>query len=325
MKVGIIGCAHMHVNSYTSCLDTLGVPITGIYDRDDALAKGVAAAHHAPVLPSAEAVAASDCDTVLICAENAWHLPYVRIAAAAGKAIVVEKPMAISVAECDEIISIVEQAGVKLMVAHPVRFTNTMADLRKLVRDGTVGTVRAINATNHGQNPGGWFIQKALSGGGAVFDHSIHMIDLVNYLFGWELETVTAYAAKSDPALECEDSGIIQATFKGGAILNLDTSWNRPNNYPGWGDATLELIADNGRFVADGFGRQAEFYGQKPVENAWLRFEPSMDLNMWQAYQRVIDDNLPSPVDAHAGRYSVLLAEKAYESIATGRTVRVTH
>lgn len=321
MKVGIIGCAHMHVTSYIRCLKLLNVQITGVYDHDANLATKICEDASLPQLATPEEVLVSGCDTILITSENALHLPYVKLAADAQKNIVVEKPMGMSVKECLEIQNVVNRNQVKLMVAHPVRFTNTMRDLKQLVDANEIGEVVAVNASNHGQNPGGWFIQKRWSGGGAIFDHSIHIIDLMNWLFGSPVRTVSAFSEKSDPSLEVEDSGIIQATFANHMILNLDTSWNRPTNYPGWGDATLEVITSKGQFVVDGFGRMANYYAQRPNENKWLRYEPDMDLKMWTYYKRVIEQNLPSPVDAEAGLYTVQVAEAAYQSIESNSRV----
>ncbi|WP_314064518.1 Gfo/Idh/MocA family oxidoreductase [uncultured Vagococcus sp.] len=313
MKVGIVGSAHMHVDSYLRCLKELGVPLTGVYDHRE-VGREWAQDHGLPFMDNLSELLLT-CDTVLICSENAYHKEYAIVAANQGCHVIVEKPMAISLEEADEMIAATEKNGVKLLVCHPVRFAPTMQELKRVVDQGQLGQIYAINASNHGKIPGGWFVDKALSGGGAIIDHTIHMADLVNWLFQLEIGSVSAYGVTAVSDIPTEDSGLLHVRFKTGEVLSLDTSWNRPEHYPVWGDALLEIISEKGRTVVDGFGRKAALYQSGNQQNQWVYYETDMDMAMFKVFKDVIEKDLPSPVDGHAGRFTIEMVQLAYESI----------
>ncbi|MDR2277433.1 MAG: Gfo/Idh/MocA family oxidoreductase, partial [Vagococcus sp.] len=157
MKVGIIGTAHMHVESYIRCLKDLDVEITGVYDRDTKKSEDVSRRHQLMQLNTVEELLESGCDTVLICSENKYHHDYAVAAANKKCHVIVEKPMALSIEEADSMIKATTDNHVKLLVCHPVRFAPTMQELKQAVLAGELGEIYSINASNHGKVPGGWF------------------------------------------------------------------------------------------------------------------------------------------------------------------------
>lgn len=321
MKVGIIGCAHMHVESYISCLKKLEVEITGVYDHNIEAGQGCAARHKLPFFEEITELFNTDCDTVVICSENKYHKELAVQAAKNKRHIIVEKPMALSLVQADEMIQAAEENDVKLLVCHPVRYAPTMQELKSAVQANQLGDIYAINASNHGKIPGGWFVEKELSGGGAIVDHTIHMADLVHWLFDLEIESVSANGGTAVSEIPTEDTGLLHVRFKTGEIMSLDTSWNRPEHYPVWGDAVLEIISEKGRTLVDGFGRKAELFQSGDAENQWVYYETDMDMAMITAFKEVIEKDLPSPVDGQAGRFTIEMFQLAYESIENKKRV----
>jgi len=321
MKVGVIGIAHMHVVSYIHCFRELGVEISGAYDEEAMRLKDFCNEYQLSAFTDLDAFLELDFDTVLICSENARHHKQTLAAAKSGKHVIVEKPMALTVAEADEMIQACAEANVKLMVAHPVRYAKTMQTLKEQVEKGNIGNLVGINTTNHGKNPGGWFTQPELSGGGALIDHTIHMADLVNWMFEPEIESVHAISAHRNPDCEVEDNGLLHVRFTNGVFMSLDTSWNRPASYPVWGDASLALLTDKGFIHADGFGRKGITYTEDQLK--FHAYEQSMDMGMVKAFKEAIEQDLPSPVPGEAGRFTVLLVEMAYESVAKNDVVTI--
>ncbi len=320
MKIGIIGTAHMHVESYTKHLRTLGVEIVGAFDRNNSRLSEFCKRHELKVFKELNRLLESEIDTVLICSENAFHADYTVAAAMHGKHVIVEKPMALSVSEADKMILACENAKVKLMVAHPVRFSKVMQELKASVDAGKIGRIVAIDATNHGKNPGGWFTEPELSGGGAIIDHTIHMADIVYALFHPEIESVFAMSENWSEGV-VEDTGLLHIRFQDGVFMSLDTSWNRPEAYPVWGDASLSLVTEKGYVHVDGFGRKGLRYSEeKPISFEY--FEADMDFLMLEAFKKAIDEDLPSPVPGVAGRFTVLLSKMAYASIEQGKLIR---
>lgn len=315
MKVAILGCAHMHVYSYVKCLHALDISVVTVYDDEKKFATELGSQYQIPVSNSAEEVFCYDFDTVLICSENAKHMRDTLLATQHKKHVIVEKPMALTVEEADKMIQATEGNRVKLMVCHPVRFTETLQQLKKNIDAGNIGEVYGINATNHGKNPGGWFIEKSLSGGGALVDHTIHIADLLNWLFNVKIKSLTAYTSTIREDFPVEDSGLIHGTFTNGSVFSIDTSWNRPENYPVWGDAILEIVSSKGRTIVDGFGRRSTVYSDQEVGYEWDLYEEDMDMAMMKAFVQAVKEDLPSPVDGYAGRYTVEMFNKAYEVI----------
>lgn len=315
MKVGLIGCAHMHAESYLRCFKELNIPVVGIYEKNLKEKNKFSDRHQLAAYDSLADLLATDCDTVLICSENKFHLEYALLASEAKKHVIVEKPMALSQIEAKEMIKSCQKNHVKLLVCHPVRYSKVMQELKQAIESDQLGNLIAINATNHGKIPGGWFVNKDLAGGGAIVDHTIHVADLVNWLFNLKIESVMAYGNTAVSEIPTEDSGLLNVTFTSGALMSLDTSWNRPKEYPVWGDASLEIITDKGRTVVDGFGRKAEFFSNQLGENSWLYYETDMNMGMIKEFVNVIEKDLPSPVDGQAGLFTIQMFELAYQSI----------
>src|SRR5690625_7873654 len=78
-------------------------------------------------------------------------------------------------------IDVCEKENVILQIAYPVRFSQPMRELKEKIDQGDFGEILAFRTTNRGQNPGGWFIEKDKSGGGAVLDHTVHMVDIMRW------------------------------------------------------------------------------------------------------------------------------------------------
>lgn len=138
------------------------------------------------------------------------HLPQTLAAAAAGKHVLVEKPMARSVLECDRMIAACRQAGVKLGVAYYRRFYPIVARMRELVQDGAIGEVLSVSAVTStpfaigAGEEGYWRVQLEEGGGGALMDIGSHRIDLFLDLFG-SIAEVHAFADVRTGTFEAED------------------------------------------------------------------------------------------------------------------------
>ncbi|MCP0885772.1 Gfo/Idh/MocA family oxidoreductase [Ligilactobacillus sp. WILCCON 0076] len=323
MKIGILGIAHMHVNSYVDILKKQGVKIVGVYDHNEVAGNNFCQQEGLEFYPSLEELLNLDFDAVLICSENVYHKELSLKACSAKKHILVEKPMALNSKDCLEMIVAAKKENVQLMVAHPVRFSKPVRDLKKIVDKKMLGCVISINTSNHGKNPGGWFINPVLSGGGALIDHTVHILDTINYLFGLSPKYVSAFYKKSDPSLQVEDSGLVGISFSDGVILSLDTSWNRPKSYPVWGDAVLEVVFEKGYVIIDGFGRKMKFFDNQSMEISEVFYEEDMDSLMIDGFIEAIKNNTAVPVTGEDGLYTVKIAETALKSATQQRTIPI--
>lgn len=323
MKVGILGVAHMHAESYFRELEKSNIEITGVYDHCEAAAREFCSIRKIPCFLTVEEVLATDCDTILVCSENVFHKELTLRACEAKKHVIVEKPMALSVTDGEAMIQAAKKNHVKLMVAHPVRFSQPVQDLKKMIAEKDYGPVLAINSSNHGKNPGGWFVDPTLSGGGALIDHTVHISDLVNYLFKITPERISAFVGKSEVDLAVEDIGLVNIQFKEKTIMSLDTSWNRPMIYPIWGDAILEVVFEKGYVIIDGFGRKMQVYSDKQQKIKDIYYEDDMDHLMIQAFIEAIENDLPAPVSGEDGLYTVLITQLAFEAAQNKQPITV--
>ncbi|MGM0124788.1 hypothetical protein IGI37_002182 [Enterococcus sp. AZ194] len=319
MKVGIIGCAHMQTEVYTGIFLDEGIQVTGVYDRNHVTGLNFAQKMNITYYDNIEEILLSEIDTVLICSENSLHYDYTLAAAYHKKHVIIEKPLALNTSDAIRMILVCREHNVKLMVAHPLRFSPTILELKKIYQTGELGKILCINGTNHGKNPGGWFLNKELAGGGAIIDHMIHLIDLTKWLFEFEIDSIYTMKHASTYS-DIEDSGLIHINFTNEVFMSLDTSWNRPLNFPIWGDATLEIITDRGQVIVDGIGRKSDLFIRDSSQEFTL-FEKSMDVEMIQSFIECVKNDLPEPVTGYDGLYTVKIASLAYESAKQDRII----
>lgn len=174
---------------------------------------------------------AKDIDVVYICLPNGMHAEYTIRAARAGKHVIVEKPMAVSVAEAEQMIKACDDAGVKLAVGYRLRFNRLHQQVALWGREktwGKVGYVSAIFTINVGE-PGQWRLQKALAGGGSLMDIGIYGVQAARYATNEEPVSVTAQFGPVNDLekfSEVEDGIAWQMTFPSGAYMTGYSGYN---------------------------------------------------------------------------------------------------
>ncbi|QEH32262.1 Glucose--fructose oxidoreductase precursor [Aquisphaera giovannonii] len=164
-------------------------------------------------------------DVVYIILPNSMHLEFTSRAAAAGKHVLCEKPMATSAADCEAMIAACEKAKKQLMIAYRCQYEPHHREAIRLARSGELGPLRLIEATN-GQNqgpPGQWRHRKALAGGGSLPDVGIYCLNAARYITGEEPSEVSAQVLtdSSDPRFaEVEDRIAFQLKFPSGVLAD---------------------------------------------------------------------------------------------------------
>ena len=163
-------------------------------------------------------------DLVYIATPHQWHAEHVRIAAAHGKHVLVEKPMAISIAECRAMVDATRAAGVHLIVGHSHSFDPAYLRARAIVESGTLGAVRMVTAqyfTDFLYRPRRPEELDTAQGGGVVFSQAAHQIDIVRLLAGGMATTVRAQCGAWDPARPTEGAYGALIGFAGGAFASV--------------------------------------------------------------------------------------------------------
>ena len=182
----------------------------------------------APVFNTIEALAAYPAlDAIYIASPHQFHAEHTRIAAAAGKHVLVEKPMALSLDECDAMIAACQSAGVILIVGHCHSFDSPYLETRRLIDTGVVGAVKMITATNYTD-----FLYRPRrpeelvteAGGGVIFSQAAHQVDVVRLLAGSRATRVRCITGKWDPSRPTEGAYTALLWFDDGVFASLTYS-----------------------------------------------------------------------------------------------------
>lgn len=323
VKVGIISFAHMHAYSYASCLQQLPqAEITAIYDDSNERGQNAAEQFGTKYYDNLEKFLNLEYDAVIICSENNRHKDFVLSAAKAGKHILCEKPIATNVKDAEEMIAVCEENGVILQTAFPVRFSSGIQNLKSMIEQGDLGKILAMRTTNRGQNPGGWFVDRDQSGGGAVLDHTVHMIDIMRWYLGKEVREVHAHTDRFFIKEDIDDAGLLTLEFEDGTIASHDTSWSRFSNYPAWGDATIEVIGTEKTVRVDAFGDQIRLFSNTSDQSlVYMNAGNDIDLGLVNDFVNTVMAKGTPSISGYDGLKAVEVALAAYESSRTGKAV----
>lgn len=168
-------------------------------------------------------------DAVYIGLPNSMHCEYTLRAAAAGKHVLCEKPMAISSDECRTMIAACRKAGVKLMIAYRIQYEPTWAQAAQLVRSGAIGQVQAFQGGFYGQPPkGAWRLSRKLGGGGSLLDLGIYPLNTIRYLLGEEPNAFSAVTSTRDQSgrfAEVEQTIQWTMKFPSGVLASCGSSY----------------------------------------------------------------------------------------------------
>jgi predicted dehydrogenase len=324
MKVGILSFAHMHAASYALCLQAIPkVDFVGIYDDDLERGQSMAERYGVPFFAEAQALLDQGLDGVIVCSENAKHLGFVELAAGQTKAILCEKPITTTLEDARAMISLCAERGSRLQIAFPVRFSPPIVRLKELLDEGVLGRLFSIKCTNHGSMPGGWFVDKALAGGGAVIDHTVHVIDLLRWFFGVEVTEVYAEVAEGllHPDLGIDDAGLLSFKLGNGLYGTLDTSWSRPKSYPTWGDVKLEIIGENGYVRVDAFKQHLTVSSDALNRTYWVPWGSNVDMGLVKDFVAMIREGREPFITGKDGLMALQVALAAYQSAMMGKPI----
>ena len=170
-------------------------------------------------------------DAVYIALPNSMHCEYVVRAAKAGKHVFCEKPMAISSAECRQMIDACREANVKLMIGYRIQYDVTFRKIYDLVRSGALGEIEAFQAGFYGmKNKQQWRLNRALSGGGSLLDLGVYPLNSVRWMTGEEPAEVRGFVAtreKGDKYASVEQSVDWMMKFPSGVLANCGSSYGQ--------------------------------------------------------------------------------------------------
>jgi len=325
MKVALLSFAHMHMGSYAANVNAHpDVEVVGIFNEDQEKGRQLAGAYKTDFYGSLDDILAKDSDAVIVCSANSDHKDMVVKAAEAGKHILCEKPISSNIEDAKAMIDVCDEKNVKLMIAFPCRFIPAVQRGYQIIQQGRLGKILGVRGTNHGSMPGGWFIEKEKSGGGAVIDHTVHVADLIRWMLGAEYTDVYAEVdTLYYPDLGIDDAGQLAMGLDNGAFSTLDTSWSRRPPFPFWGDVTLEFVGEKGVLEIDGFAQKYDLYSAVKGRASWNYWGSDMDKALVDSFVDMVVNDKPSPITGEDGLRALEVAIGAYKSAEEGKTVQL--
>ncbi|MEO7218864.1 MAG: Gfo/Idh/MocA family oxidoreductase, partial [Gemmatimonadaceae bacterium] len=247
-RVALVGCGRIARNHFEAISRIGGLDLVAVADIIPKRAEAAGAEQGVPSFTSLEAMlAGAQCDIVTVAVPSGLHPTLGILAAEAGKHVVSEKPMAISLESADALIEACVTNDVRLFVVKQNRLNPAIQLLKRAVLKGRFGRIHSANCTVRWARPQDYYDQAPWRGtwamdGGAFMNQSSHYVDLVQWLAG-PVESVMAMTATQERKIEAEDSGAAVLRFSNGAIGVLDvTMLTYPRNLEG----SITILGDRG-------------------------------------------------------------------------------
>jgi myo-inositol 2-dehydrogenase/D-chiro-inositol 1-dehydrogenase len=195
---------------------------------------------------------------------------------------------------------------------------------KQAIDAGEIGEIIAMKGTNRGTMPRGWFLDPALSGGGALLDHTVHVMDLMHWFTGSKAKQVYAHSETLFHEVDIDDAGMVHVEFENGVFAVLDPSWSRSASFPTWGDVTLEVIGTKGVLSIDAFAQKNEVYSDSQGKGRWSYWGDHMDAGLVDSFITALKEQREVPITGMDGYLSAKVAIAAYESARLGQPVVCT-
>jgi predicted dehydrogenase len=337
LRIGLLGCGDIAGFNVAAIREAPNVDLVACYDPVHDLAEDIARNYGAKVAQTSDALLErDDIDAVLLSVPHHLHCPLGAEVAAAGKHVIVEKPLANNLAGALELTQAADRAGVILSVCFPQRYEPSVVIARRLIAAGALGELTGVSLSFFmdkpssywvggftGRAPSSWRGSRAQAGGGVLIMNLSHYIDLIRYLTGVEAELVSAQTQTTEETAEVEDTVSLAARCTNGALASLLAS------------AALRGAGAETEFRLWGLDGQIAVEPDPRVYT--LRALEGLRTSRWQTFGRLpapncravyfsrlataIDRSEPPDVTASDGLVVQAFIEAAYQSSESGQSV----
>ena len=258
-------------------------------------------------------------DAVYVALPNSMHAEFTIRSAKAGKHVLCEKPMAVSVAECQQMIDACKAAQVKLMIAYRMQYEPLTQEAIGRLRRGEIGDIRAIEAAyGFDSQPGGWRLDRKLAGGGCLMDVGIYCLNATRYLTGEEPAEFKALAysnAKDARFKEVEETVSWTTRFPSGVLATCNTTYGGP--MPGFFKVTGSkgVLEMGPAFAYEGITlRQTAGEGKPVAETVNPERDPTQFMREAEALARNIVENTPVKASGEEGMRDIQGISRIYQA-----------
>lgn len=339
---GIIGCG-MIANFHAKAIgDVRGARLAACFDTLPASADRLAAATGCrPYHRLADMLADPKVDVVTIGTPSGAHLEPAVAAARAGKHVIVEKPLEITLKRCDRIIRACDEAGVKLTTIFPSRFHDSSQELKRAVDLGRFGRLTLGDAyvkwyrSQAYYDSGAWRGTWELDGGGALMNQAIHSVDLLTWLMGPVSEIRSQTATLAHERIAVEDTAVATLLFANGALGVIEASTAA---YPGY-LKRIEIHGSEGSAAMEEEDLVKWDFAKKDRRDTAVQRQMAQSKStgggasdpaaighhgharQFRDFAEAIQKNRSPAVDGREGRRSVEIILGIYKAAETGRPV----
>ena len=334
VRVALLGCGRISQTHFDAIRDVDDLELAAVCDTIEERAREAGARNDVPWFTSyAKMLADVPCEAVAVCTPSGLHPPHGIQAARAGKHVICEKPMAITLSAADELVHACDEQGVHLFVVKQNRLNPAVQLVKRALDRGRFGRLYLANTTVRWTRPQVYYDQAPWRGtwefdGGAFMNQASHYVDLIQWLAG-PVESVIAKTATLARRIETEDTGIAVLRFRSGALGVIEvTMLTYPKNLEG----SLTLLGEKGTVRIGGTAvNRVEHWAFADRDDdddlvAQAATNPASVYGFGHAgYYRnvlaVLRGEAAPETDGRAGRKSLELILGIYESARTGRDV----
>lgn len=326
IQVGILGCGRIaRTRHIPELAANPNARLAGFYNRTLAVAEELASGLGGRSYATPEELLADQqIDAVCVLTPNSSHAELVITALRAGKHVLCEKPMGVTLEECERLAEAERASANILMIAQNQRFHAAHVKARELIASGAIGRVLTVQAAfSHGgpsMDANSWFLSKSTGRLGVLGDLGVHKIDLVRFLTGQEITAISAVVDTLDKKsrdggrIDLDDNAACLFRLSGGAIGNLTVSWTAY----GKPDVSTRICGTLGTLeLLRTFEEPLVLYrpGTEPEQ---IAVESNTNSGVVDAFISAIVSGAPSPVSAASVLPSMRALFAAYESGRTG-------
>ncbi len=346
VRFAIVGCGvigRSHARFLQSVPDAQLVAVADVIpERARELAESFGCDWHGSV---EELLRRDDIEVVNVCTISGAHADVAIPALKAGKHVVVEKPLEITVERCNQIIEAAERANRKLATIYQYRFEAPYRKMRAAAQQGKLGRLTTgdmymkIYRSQEYYDAGGWRGTWKYDGGGALMNQGIHFVDQIQWIMGG-VAAVKAYTGTLAHRIETEDTAVAAVCFRNGALGVIEATTTA---FPGlW--SRLEITGDRGAIALENGQFRVMYWAETDEEldvghyglRLDLSAEPSRDIDLGDEEEGVpghvlqlrdmvaaVREDRPPAVDGYAGREAVAIITAIYRSAETGEEVAI--
>mgnify|MGYP001163278956 CR=1 FL=1 len=348
IRIGVVGAggiAAVHIEQFQRLPEQCAV--VAITDVIGELAKSRAEQYRIPHVYDSieELIASPEVDAVVICVPNRYHAPYAVQALRAGKHVLLEKPMGVSLEAAREILRASRASSGILMIAHQMRFEAVAMQIRERAQRGELGRIYTAKAGWMRRKGipgwGSWFTQKEVSGGGPLIDIGVHMLDLSLYLmgnpkpvavsgatyaeFGPKRKGIGAWGTPNwDGVYDVEDLATAMIRMEDGSTLTLDVSWaahmetdSAPYIHLMGSEGGVSLRGNAGKLLTEKDDQLIDIPLEIPADDEGAR------LRMSRHFLECIRDGREPLIPVMSGYTTNLILDAIYRSSQLGREIEL--